>query len=159
MVKTFVADEWTLEYDLAYFGLADSLYVAACIAKRDEACAKKGEDFDEEKRKAEMTTARSAFGELERNADEAVKNGTAKGCSRNEVLAAMVYAKFAKEGVSKAIAAQYLAQHLRRKCESGRISPGDLRRRLPKYLVDAIDYVTGTNEVDTNGAEGTSASE
>jgi putative ATP-dependent endonuclease of OLD family len=36
-VETFVADEWTLEYDLAYFGLARDVWIAAHLAKNDEA--------------------------------------------------------------------------------------------------------------------------
>lgn len=49
MVETFVADEWTLEYDLAFSGLAEDVYVAACLAKKDAALAKKGKDFDNKK--------------------------------------------------------------------------------------------------------------
>ncbi|MCH7865190.1 MAG: hypothetical protein IIC56_08270 [Proteobacteria bacterium] len=35
-VETFVADEWTLEYDLAFFGLAKDVWIAAHLAKADE---------------------------------------------------------------------------------------------------------------------------
>ena len=35
-VETFVADEWTLEYDLAYSGLAKEVWLAAHLAKADE---------------------------------------------------------------------------------------------------------------------------
>ena len=43
MVKTFIADEWTLEYNLAYCGHAQDVYVAAHLAKRDEYLATKGD--------------------------------------------------------------------------------------------------------------------
>ena len=35
-VKTFVSDEWTLEYDLAYAGLAKDVWIAAHLAKADD---------------------------------------------------------------------------------------------------------------------------
>ncbi len=38
-VKTFVADEWTLEYNLAYAGLAREVFVAARLAAYDERIA------------------------------------------------------------------------------------------------------------------------
>ncbi len=155
MVKSFVADEWTLEYDLAFFGLAKSVYVAACLAKKDEARGSKGEDFDQEKQEDEVTRARSAFNVLTQKADEAVKNGTANGCCRKELLAAMVYAKFAKERVSKAIAAQYLAECLQTKHKNGEITFNDLCKRLPTYLIEAIDYVTGAQQAGPNGQKAT----
>jgi putative ATP-dependent endonuclease of OLD family len=34
-VETFVADEWTLEYDLTYAGLAQEVWVAAHLAAAD----------------------------------------------------------------------------------------------------------------------------
>ena len=35
-VRTFVADHWTFEYDLAMSGLAEEVLVAACLAKNDD---------------------------------------------------------------------------------------------------------------------------
>ena len=35
-MKTFVSDEWTLEYDLAHAGLAKDMWVAAHLAKEDD---------------------------------------------------------------------------------------------------------------------------
>jgi putative ATP-dependent endonuclease of OLD family len=66
------------------------------------------------------------------------------------VLAANVYAKFGRDGVSKAIAAQYLAERLQIKVENEKLTASSLRKRLPKYLVEAIDYVTGGKEVAAN---------
>ena len=65
-----------------------------------------------------------------------------RGSTVEETLAAMIYAKFATLGVSKAIAAQYLAERLESKHNHGVLTPEDLRKRLPKYLTQAIDYVT-----------------
>jgi putative ATP-dependent endonuclease of OLD family len=58
------------------------------------------------------------------------------------VLASHVYAKFTHDGVSKPVAAQYLAEQLQQKLEEGRLTVEDLRKRLPEYLTGAIDYVT-----------------
>ena len=76
----------------------------------------------------------------------AAKDGW-NGCTAEEILASHVYAKFAKNGVSKAIAAQYLAGRLQRKQEEGKLTPDELRARLPTYLTDAIDYVTNAGDL------------
>ncbi len=63
--------------------------------------------------------------------------------SREEVLASRIYAKFAKDEVSKPVAAQYLAERLERKWKSGELTAASLGGRLPRYITNAIDYVTG----------------
>jgi putative ATP-dependent endonuclease of the OLD family len=145
-VKTFISDEWTLEYDLALGprdkddtfpgGLAEDVFVADCLAENDDAInAKKKKVADVE------TTAAEIFA--------AFKTAVAAkdGCAAEEVLASNVYAKFAKDGVSKAIAAQYLAERLQTRRKNGEITADDLRKRLPTYLTEAIDYVTGAQQV------------
>jgi putative ATP-dependent endonuclease of OLD family len=142
-VQTFVSDEWTLEYDLAlgpknengeFSGeLAKDLFVAACLADQDDAI--------NTNKKTEADVERDSlveFGALE--AAVAAKDN----CSKREVLASHVYAKFVNDGVSKTIAAQYLAERLQRKHEEARLTSEHWRERLPKYLVAAIDYVTST---------------
>jgi putative ATP-dependent endonuclease of OLD family len=141
-VKTFVSDEWTLEYDLdwgpkgedGHFagGLAEDVYVAACLAQKDEPINAGLETID--------NVTESALQEFSCLKDKAVPTGN---CTAEEVLAANVYAKFGKDGVSKAIAAQYLAERLQSKVEKQQLTAPDLRRTLPKYLTEAIDYVTG----------------
>jgi len=146
-VKTFVSDEWTLEYDLAFSGLAEDVYVAAHLAKKDEALAEKSEHFNEDEQENEKAAATEAFKVLKQKAEKAVTDGEVNGCSYNEVLAATVYASFIKgTKASKAIAAQYLAGLLRSKHESCQLAPDGLRNQLPKYLAAAIDYVTGSTE-------------
>jgi len=141
-VKTFVSDRWTLEYDLALGaqpdggavtgGLAEDVYVAACLANDDEKMNAGTLD-----RGAVEREARARFGKISESA-------TAKDdSSREEVLASQIYASFAKDGVSKALAAQYLAESLERRLEEGQLTPDLLRSRLPTYLSRAIDYVTG----------------
>lgn len=63
-------------------------------------------------------------------------------CSREEVLASHIYAKFANDGVSKPIAAQYLAERLQRRHDKENLTPKYWQERLPNYLIAAIDYVT-----------------
>jgi len=136
-VETFVSDEWTLEYDLAYSGLAEHVYVAAHLAKRDEALGEAILRTD--------TAAEGAFKTLENEAKRAVEEENADGCSYEEILAAKVYAQFTKgTRASKAVAAQYLAGRLQAKQAKGDLTVEDLRARLPRYLVQAIEYVTPT---------------
>jgi putative ATP-dependent endonuclease of OLD family len=144
-VKTFIADEWTLEYNLALGprdatgsfsgGLAEEVFVAACLADNDDAInAKKAKVVDVEKTAVEEFATLKAAGV------------TKDGCTQEEVLASHVYARFVKGGASKAIAAQYLAERLRSKCEKGALTSDVLRKLLPLYLLEAIDYVVGKKE-------------
>jgi putative ATP-dependent endonuclease of OLD family len=140
-VKTFIADEWTLEYDLAYFGLAKDVYVAARLAKRDEALAKKGEDLDAQKTAKEKQAALTAFNSLEQELQNDTSNGLTDSCTNQELLATKVYALFTTgTQASKTIAAQYLAEVL----ENKQLTPDAWRKVLPPYLVEAINYVAGT---------------
>jgi putative ATP-dependent endonuclease of OLD family len=139
-VKTFVSDEWTLEYDVALgpkgesgftSGLAEHVFIAASLAERDDAISTNQDTIDKV-----VSTALTTFAALK-------KDSTAKdGCTSEEVLAAQVYAKFARAKVSKPIAAQYLAGRLRQAHETGTLSSQQLRESLPTYLTAAIDYVT-----------------
>ena len=125
-VRTFVADHWTLEYDLARCGLAEQVYVAACLAKNDD-------PLNEEKKNREdvVTEAKAEFATLKSDSgdDEAVL------CSR-------IYSLFHGGSSSKAVAAQYLSELLLEYCGQGGIDAAEFRMLLPAYLVSAIDYVT-----------------
>ena len=146
-VKTFIADEWTLEYDLAHFGLAEDVYVAARLAKKDEALAKKGDDLDEQKTTSEKHAALTDFNSLAQEAQNDTSNCLADGCTYQEYLATKVYALFTTgTKASKTISAQYLAEAL----ENKQITSDTWRKKLPPYLVDAIDYVTGTVDAVPN---------
>jgi len=124
-VATFVADEWTLEFDLAYFGLDKVVWCAATLALNEDAIQ------DGKKTKVDVLHA----------ADEGFKTLAAKEPDR-ATRASHVYARFASEGASKAIGAQYLAELLEKTVEAATLSPEDLRKRLPPYLVAAIAHVT-----------------
>lgn len=140
-VKTFVSDGWTLEYDLALgtsngqgvreTPLAENVWTAIWLADEDEKiCGDPALAADEE------VKAVAAF--------MVMKAGlaTAFGQDASEVLASTIYARF-QEKISKPITAQYLATILQNRFDTGEIDAAWLRKELPSYLVDAIDYVTG----------------
>lgn len=146
-VRTFVSDEWTLEYDLAYASFDEDVYVAAHLAKKDEA-------LDEKKVKAETKTAIENFNDLKDAARVKAADADDEG-NEKDLFASMIYslftekqasseayAKFTKGQASKTITAQYLAQRLRERVSKEELTADELRERLPKYLVKAIDYVT-----------------
>jgi putative ATP-dependent endonuclease of OLD family len=125
-VKTFVSDKWTFEYDLAYSGLPEDLYICACLAEEDEKIN------DQEIRKGDVIAqASQEFSEIEK------KMGKEELCSS-------IYAKFVRGRSSKAITAQYLAERLRDKFDHQGLTAETLRRVLPSYIVAAIDYVVPT---------------
>jgi len=144
-VKAYISGEWTLEYDLAlgpkasngeFTGaLAEDVFIAACLAENDD-------DIHTE-------NSGKTVGSVEESAVKgfvALKQEStpADGCTPQEVLASKIYTKFAKGNASKPIAAQYLAQRLISRFEKKEITAESLRQSLPKYILEAIDYVTGT---------------
>jgi putative ATP-dependent endonuclease of OLD family len=125
-VKTFVANEWTLEYDLALSGLAKEVYTAASLANNDDPLN------ETKKTLANVTTeAETAFTALETLA-----------AGNREVLCSHVYEMFSSKRASKAISAQYLAELLSKKMEASEIDVAQLKAKLPSYLLAAIEYVT-----------------
>ena len=144
MVKTFIADQWTLEYDLAYFGLAEDVYVAVRLTRQDVTHAKKGNTIDD----AAITTVRQKALKDFKNLEEKTRTETltdlVNGCAYKELLATKVYALFTTgTKASKPISAQYLAGALLNKQEIEKLTFDDWRKLLPTYLIEAIDYVTG----------------
>jgi len=124
-VQTFVADQWTLEYDLAYSGLARDVWIAAQLAKEDDAISAGKKVWV-----VALGAARS-FSKLSRTAQT------------KEELASWVYAEFARtSSLSKTTTAQYLAGLLELQQRKGKLPPGILRSKLPPYLLRAIEYVT-----------------
>lgn len=125
-VETFVADEWTLEYDLACAGLAEDVWIGAHLALADEQINAKKTD-----RATVQSDAASKFAALE-----------ATGISKEE-LACRVYALFTTGSqASKAVTAQYLAERLEKRVGDGALTQQGLKERLPPYLVAAIEYVS-----------------
>lgn len=126
-VKTFPADHWTLEYDLAFCGLAEEVHLAALLAKNDD-------PLWEEKKSLSEIEIQARF-EFEKLHEELGEN--------NEALCSSIYRAFKTEGASKATAAQFLAEIITKMIKVRFITGENLREMLPKYLVNAIDYATG----------------
>jgi putative ATP-dependent endonuclease of OLD family len=124
-VKTFVADHWTLEYDLAYCGLAEEVFVAAALARNDEPLCE-----GKKTRPAVITEAKADFEQLREAA-----------AGDRTVLCSEIYAAFAVDKVSKAIAAQYLAEFLETLLGDAGHDTQAFEKRLPRYIVDAIGHV------------------
>jgi putative ATP-dependent endonuclease of the OLD family len=124
-VKTFVADQWTLEYDLAFCGLAEEVHIAAFLAINDD-------PINEEKRQRTEVeaAARTAFKEME----EAAKGD-------RSVLCTHVYQPFHARSASKTIAAQYLADALTKVGEAAAFDKAAFVAKLPHYIVEAIAHV------------------
>lgn len=134
MVRSFVSDEWTLEYDLAYSGLAEDLWIAAHLARADD----------------RINAGTRGKGGVEKVAKKRFEELIAQNPQKQE-LASKVYALFTTgKEASKAIAAQYLAERLERRYKAGELTGEALKACLPRYLVNAIEYVTPVPEA--NGA-------
>jgi len=124
-VKTFIADHWTLEYDLAFCGLAEEVYLAASLAMNDNPIN------EETKCPTDVeATGRTAFKQIEEEA---------KG--DRAVLCTYIYKFFHSGGASKAIAAQYLAEVLAKAGEASGFDKAAFAKKLPRYIVDAIAHV------------------
>ncbi|HGK4129158.1 TPA: ATP-dependent endonuclease [Klebsiella pneumoniae] len=132
-VETFVADEWTLEYDLAFHGLGKQMYQAASLALADDRL-NAGTAI-----KADIITAADA-------AYEAIMDSS----TDLEMLSSHVYALFESDGASKAIAAQYMAELLENDIESGKMDSNALLNQLPPYIIAAISHVTTPFDIAIN---------
>ncbi len=125
-VQTFVANEWTLEFDLAYFGLLPHIWAATVLALAD--------DKIQAGKITEAEVIKEAVPEFNALKDQKLDQAT---------MALHLYAKFAHGGASKAIAAQYLAQRLEKQFVDKKMDAEQLRKILPPYVVSAIAHVTG----------------
>lgn len=125
-VETFIADEWTLEYDLARAGLPREVFLAARLAIADERIA-----AGKVKPYAVM---RQALRDL---------NKLAGDHPNGDEFATYIYKPYLSDSrLSKATAAQYLASILQSRSKRGLITAENLRTMLPRYIVAAIEHVT-----------------
>lgn len=125
-VKTFVADHWTLEFDLAYIGLQDEEMKDVLIETliKVSYVEKKGVT-----KKSEFVTKLNALTSVEEKAS-------------------YFYSFFTTKKASKADFAQELAVALEKKYMN---KAAELQKVLPKYLVSAIVYATkGGTEWELN---------
>jgi len=124
-VKTFVADHWTLEYDLAFCGLEDDVYVAASLAKNDDPLN------DQKKQRADV----------EADARQEVKAKATAANGNRESLCTQIYQLFHCGSASKAVAAQYLAEMLTNEAKKEDFDKTEFAKKLPRYIVEAINHV------------------
>jgi len=115
-VKTFVAEHWTLEYDLAYVGFKDI------------------------KMKNILIDALMKVSYVESNREKKKTNflKLIDSCNAIEEQASHFYEFFSSKRASKADFAQQLAFDLENEY-SGK--PFEIKDKLPEYLVKAIEYV------------------
>ncbi len=111
-VKTFIADHWTFEYDLAYAGLNDELIEAIVQT------AYVKENWESKKTEIKRKYAKK---------------------DTSESKAAYLYSFFTSKKASKAEVAQSLAIILESKYSD---YPTNLRSKLPQYIKDAIEYIS-----------------
>jgi putative ATP-dependent endonuclease of OLD family len=119
-VDAFVADSWTLEFDLALQpDLAESVHQAVQLAK---------------------TTTRNPdrLAAIAAKAKRTYASWKEEGLSAVEI-AVKIYQPVHDKEASKAQVAEQLAAILRNRSDTA----DEMRQRLPPYLVRAIDYVTG----------------
>ena len=131
-VKTFVAENWTLEYEIALSSIKAELYEAILRA-----------DF-------QMSSNETAIAEDDL---KTIKESVTDFFNKNKVLAKeelafeIYYNTLLKKQISKAITAQYLSEILMQ--NGGKEIYYDIITKDPylKYLVDAICYVTDNKSI------------
>lgn len=111
-VKTFVSEHWTFEYDLAFSGLIEDMLDALVEVR-----------YQPQNRVGKLIEIRAII-----NAQPTT-----------EEKAAVLYSYFYDNSTSKAEFAQSLSYILTKKYTR---KSDELTRKLPKYIVEAISYVT-----------------
>lgn len=116
-VKTFIANQWTLEYNLAFCGFGDDEMREVLI---DSLITVAYEPQNREAKTKELVEELSSYENIEEKA-------------------AIFYRYFKTNNASKAEFAQELAANLE---EHYADKPEEIKKVLPKYLAEAIEYVT-----------------
>lgn len=131
-VKTFIANHWTLEYDLAYSGLGRELWQAIALAQEEIRTDRNPEKSAEAEANPIIVKADQEWGILE--------SDHASRANRSEVLACKVYEPLRK-GLSKPMVAQHLASRLVEHygVDAKKVEFVEL---VPQYLRDAINHLT-----------------
>ena len=127
-VKVFVSNHWTLEYDLAAAGLAEVMFLAIAMAKKEKSRGERLTDTDEAKT---LEEAKAAW-----PAEKAAHVTT-------EALAIAIYRPLYEKDASKAVTAQYAAKLLRSKNFG---IDQVLLDALPPYLKAALRHLTATSD-------------
>jgi putative ATP-dependent endonuclease of OLD family len=129
-VRAYLSSRWTLEHDLALAGLAEEMYAAVVLAKD-------GED----EREADEAIIEKALNDAKSVYAQWIDAGYDK--SR---IAFSIHDLLMSTDVSKVVSAERLVQVLQYELKKDLLKPAALRSRLPKYILDAIDYVTRADE-------------
>ncbi len=137
-VRTFVSECETLEYVLATSPFAKDMHLAIALAKKAK---NTGRPVTDAERPALERHAAAEFAELE------------TACAGDKfALAAHVYRPLDRKEAAKPEAAQYFAEAILLAKEHRKLDATAARVQLPRYLVDAIDYVTGMYDRVPDGA-------
>ena len=122
VVKTFVSERWTFEYDLALSGLGLELHQAVSFAKKLKNSDRAIPDAE---RDEAFRAAAEEYAQFSRGISAAATT-------------ARVYQPLFEEDVSKAVTAQVLAELL----GGQNVTAEAVRSKLPPYIIAAIEYVT-----------------
>jgi putative ATP-dependent endonuclease of OLD family len=147
-VRTFVSDHWTLEYDLVHSGLGPALHTAIALARNEAILDRTGETLTDEERATVIDSAEKASDRLNQEASDRE--------DAREYLACTVYKPLLRS-VSKPMTAQHLTALLAKQAASAETSGdgGNWRELVPRYIRDAIEYVTGSDRTDSTVGGGT----
>jgi putative ATP-dependent endonuclease of OLD family len=125
LVKIFLPEQWTLEYEIASTKLDQYLYQAIELAKREKA----NPTFE-------------ANDDIYNAVKSEVNSKYPVDTSSDKQKIFNVFQPVCKGNVSKAIVAQYLAEILNREKKAGVNVKEMISDPFLKYIVDAIHYVT-----------------
>lgn len=112
-VKTFVSDWMTLEYDLAFSGLFEELLEAIIRCQ-----------YNVDNQEEMLTSEKKIIEQFSTKEEQCIE----------------LYSHFFNNNVSKPVVAQELGRIIEERY-TNRVE--ELLRKLPKYIVDSIQYVTG----------------
>ncbi|MNJ48750.1 hypothetical protein D3C77_439530 [compost metagenome] len=132
-VRTFVADHWTLEYDLAFKGLAKEVHHAGYLAINEDKI-----DEGKETKPSLLKKADTAFAEIQTSH------------ATEEARCSAIYKLFKR--ASKAIAAQHLIDLIDQRFDDRTLDATTLRGLLPTYVVHAIEYATRSSALATTSS-------
>jgi putative ATP-dependent endonuclease of OLD family len=128
-VRTFVSPYRTLESDLTLNGLGEEVHAAISLAAKAKSVRRALTDAELLQVRADAATAYKALFSANTDALD---------------LADAIYQPLKDRDAGKSETAQFLAEILDEEFQAKRLTAESLRTKLPSYLVDAIDYVTGT---------------
>ncbi|WP_252254738.1 AAA family ATPase [Clostridium sp. ZBS12] len=130
-VKTFVSNYWTLEYDIAYCGFGVLMHKAIQVAKN-------------EKSKNKILTD-DEINVIKLSSEQEYNQWKNDGLSDVQI-ACNIYEPLYKGKASKAIAVQYFIELLNQEEIVKEKRYNEFIDKLPKYLVNAIRYVTSNDK-------------